>query len=89
MAAFKAIGPEADGAVGTLAGIRRQFETPEDIDDDPENAPSRRIAGVVAGYRKRLHGPLVALEAGLENIRLECPRFDGWLTRLEGLANPA
>lgn len=68
VAAFKAIGPEADGAVGTLAGIRRQFETPEDIDDDPESAPSRRIAGVVAGYRKRLHGPPVALEAGLEGL---------------------
>ena len=89
VAAFEAIGPEADGAVGTLAGIRRQFETPEDIDDDPENAPSRRIAGVVAGYRKRLHGPLVAREAGLAKIRAECSRFRAWLTRLEGLANPA
>ena len=89
VAAFKAIGPEADGAVETLAGIRWQFATPEDIDDDPENAPSKRITGVVAGYRKRLHGPLVALEAGLENIRRECPRFGDWLTRLEGLANPA
>ena len=89
VAAFKAIRPEADGAVETLAGVRRQFATPEDIDDDPENAPSKRIAGVVAGYRKRLHGPLVALEAGLENIRRACPRFDDWLTRLEGLANPA
>ena len=89
VAAFKAIGPEADGAVETLAGIRRQFETPEDIDDDPENAPSRRIAGVVAGYRKRLHGPLIAREAGLAKIRAECSRFRAWLTRLEGLANPA
>ena len=89
VAAFKAIRPEADGVVETLAGIRRQFETPEDIDDDPENAPSRRIAGVVAGYRKRLHGPLIAREAGLAKIRAECLRFRAWLTRLEGLANPA
>ena len=89
VAAFKAIRPEADGVVETLAGIRRQFETPEDIDDDPENAPSRRIAGVVAGYRKHLHGPLIAREAGLAKIRAECSRFRAWLTRLEGLANPA
>ena len=79
VAAFKAIGSEADGVV----------ETPEDIDDDPENAPSRRIAGVVAGYHKRLHGPPVTLEAGLAKIRAECSRFRAWLTRLEGLANPA
>lgn len=89
VAAFKAIGPEADGAVGTLAGIRRQFETPEDIDDDSENAPSKRIARVIPGYKKVLHGPPVALKAGLAKIRAECPRFGAWLTRLEGLANPA
>ena len=89
VAAFKAIGPEADGAVETLAGVRRRFETPEDIDDDSENAPSKRIARVIPGYEKVLHGPPVALEAGLAKIRAECPRFGAWLTRLEGLANPA
>ena len=89
VAAFKAIGPEADRAVETLAGIRWQFATPEDIDDDPHGAPSRRIAREIPRYRKVFHGPPVALEVGLENIRRACPRFDGWLTRLEGLANPA
>lgn len=84
--AFRAIGPEADGAVETLARIRRQFATPEDVNDDPCGAPSKRIARVVAGYRKRLHGPLVARAAGLAKIRAECSRFRAWLTRLEGLA---
>ena len=89
VAAFKAIGPEADEAVETLAGVRRQFATPEDIDDDPHGAPSRRIVRAIPGYEKVFHGPPVALEVGLENIRRACPRFDDWLTRLEGLANPA
>ena len=85
-AAFRAIGPEADGAVETLARIRRQFATPEDVNDDPCGAPSKRIAREVAGYCKRLHGPLVAQAAGLAKIRAECSRFRAWLTRLEGLA---
>ena len=88
-AAFRAIGQTTDQSIESLLAIRRQFATPEDINDDPNGAPSKRIENAVSGYRKRLHGPLVAREAGLLTIRTECPRFHAWLTRLEGLARPA
>ena len=84
-AAFGTILDIADHSVETLAAVRRQFATPEDINDDPNGAPSKRIAQAVAGYRKR--GPQITREAGLETIRAECPRFHAWLTRLEGLAD--
>lgn len=87
-AAFGAIGPAADQGIGALAAVRRQFATPEDINDDPDTAPSKRIAHVVPRYRKRLHGPEVARATGLPTIRAQCPRFGAWLTRLEGLARP-
>ena len=67
--------------------IRGQFETPEDINDNPETAPSKRIAGAIPRYNKRLHGPLLTKEISLEIIRDECPRFNDWMTRLESL-NP-
>ena len=73
--------------VGTLQTVRGQFETPEDINDNPETAPSKRIAGAIPRYNKRLHGPLLAKEISLEIIRDECPRFNDWMTRLESL-NP-
>ena len=88
-AAFRVIGKAAEQHIEALSEIRRKFPTPEDINDDPEGAPSKRIARTVRGYRKRLHGPLIARQAGLATIRAECPRFHAWLTRLEGLARAA
>lgn len=84
--AFGAIEHVAEHEIAALSDIRRQFETPEDINDHPESAPSKRILNAVQGYRKRRDGLSVARAAGLTKIRLECPRFNGWLTSLEGLA---
>jgi len=67
-----------------LQGIRDQFATPEEIDDSPVTAPSKRVEGLVPGYEKPLLGLLAILEIGLGRIRAECPHFDGWVTRLEG-----
>lgn len=68
-----------------LQEIRDQFNTPEEINDSPETAPSKRVEKLVAGYEKPLMGTLAALEIGLEVIREECPHFNDWLTRLEKL----
>ena len=71
----------------SLYGIRAEFETPEDIDDGPDTAPSKRIMRLVPGYRKRTYGPLIAEKVGLETMRTECPRFHWWLHRLESLGD--
>jgi hypothetical protein len=63
--------------------IRRQFATPEEIDDSPITAPSKRVEGLVPGYEKPLLGTLAALEIGLGTIHGECPHFRDWLTQLE------
>ena len=68
-----------------LQEIRDSFETPEDIDDSPQTAPSKRIQALLRGYQKPLFGVLGALEIGLETMRRECPNFRHWLERLEGL----
>ncbi len=68
-----------------LETIRRQFTSPEEINDSPETAPSKRISKLVSGYEKPLLGPLAVLEIGLEKIRSQCPHFDAWLTHLERL----
>ncbi len=83
--AFSGLIEAPAGSVEALRIIRAQFPTPEDINDNQDTAPSRRIQGVIPHYRKRLHGPLVAMETGLETIRAECPRFDAWMTNLESL----
>ncbi len=66
-----------------LQAIRDQFATPEEIDESPQSAPSKRVEALVPGYEKPLLGTLAALEIGLERIRAECPHFRAWLEALE------
>ena len=65
--------------------IRDEFSCPEEIDDSPETAPSKRIESLIPGYQKPLLGTLASLEIGLAAIRQACPHFHSWLTRLEGI----
>ncbi len=67
--------------------IREQFATPEEINDSPVTAPSKRVEAIVEGYQKPLLGVLAILEIGRDRIRAECPHFDGWLHTLESLAH--
>ena len=72
-----------------LQRIRDSFPNPEEIDDSPETAPSKRIGALFPGYQKVLMGNLAALEIGLDRIRAECPHFRNWLERLEARAGDA
>lgn len=73
-----------------LHQIRLQFQTPEDINDSPITAPSKRIKQIIPRYEKVANGRLIAESIGLDTIRSECPRFNEWLIRLESLGdNPA
>jgi hypothetical protein len=63
--------------------IRDQFASPEEINDSPQTAPSKRVISLVEGYEKPLLGTLAVLEIGLDPIRRQCPHFDGWVSRLE------
>lgn len=68
-----------------LAGVRTQFASPEDINDSPDTAPSKRILGAIPNYNKVTDGSDIAREVGLGAMRRECPRFAAWLTRIESL----
>ena len=65
--------------------IRDQFASPEEIDDSPDTAPSRRVLDLVPRYQKPLMGKLAVLEIGLDAIRTECPNFRAWVERLESI----
>jgi len=63
--------------------VRQDFPCPEDINDSPMTAPSKRIENLFAGYEKPLFGVVAVLEIGLQTMRRECPHFDKWMERLE------
>jgi hypothetical protein len=72
-------------ALPQLQAIRTSFTSPEDINDNPLTAPSKRILQLLPGYQKTLHGPLVTKRVGLATLRSECPHFNEWLSWLENL----
>jgi hypothetical protein len=69
--------------VSQFQAIRDAFESPEEIDDSPLTAPSKRIMALFPGYQKPLMGTLGVLSIGLNAILRECPHFRSWLERLE------
>ena len=88
--AFQIIRRYSHNDVGTiierLLGIRDAFDTPEDINDSPDSAPSKRLERELGGYRKIADGIAVAQQIGIEKISEECPRFRAWLNWMEGIA---
>jgi hypothetical protein len=87
--AFLAAFPESTQAVSRLTEIRSKFANPEDIDDQPLTAPSKRILQQFPDYQKPVAGVLVAQRIGLGAMRAACPRFDTWITRLLTLTDAA
>lgn len=69
-----------------FSAIRAAVATPEEINERPELAPSKRIEALFPSYQKTAHGPLAAKRIGLDRIRAECPHFDGWLKKIEAFA---
>jgi hypothetical protein len=66
--------------------IRAGVGTPEEINERPQFAPSKRIETLFPAYKKTLHGPMTASRIGLQPIRNECPHFDSWMKGLEAFA---
>jgi hypothetical protein len=62
--------------------IRQGFPTPEDIDDNPDTAPSRRVVRLCPSYNKVLDGTRAASAVGIESMRHECPHFRDWVESL-------
>ena len=59
--------------VEKLRAVRSSFPTPEEINDNNETHPSKRIQDLLPSYQKRVDGPFLAGSIGLSTIRTECP----------------
>lgn len=79
-------GMDRSDLVQAFTDIADAFDTPEQINNSPQTAPSKRIETLVRGYEKPLLGTLAALEVGLDKMREQCPLFDAWLEKIEALA---
>jgi hypothetical protein len=73
------------GIVEQLLQVRQGVASPEEINEGPTTAPSKRILKIFPAYQKTLHGPLATLDLGLDALRSACPHFNEWVSRLEAL----
>ncbi len=70
-----------------LDKIRKAFSTPEDINDNKDTAPSKRLLNLFSTYCKPIDGVLIAESIGLNLIKQECQHFNSWLFKLEQTSN--
>ncbi|NQU41503.1 MAG: DUF4276 family protein [Lentisphaerae bacterium] len=70
----------------TIEAIIEECGEPERIDNSPVTAPSKRIEQLYGRFKKTGNGIYIAGKIGVEKMREQCPVFDGWLIRLEALA---
>jgi hypothetical protein len=82
-----AVGIGKSALADKIRAITQAFSSPEDINDRPEKAPSKRIAYLMPGYDKPLHGVLAALQIELPQMRQACGLFNEWMLRLEALGS--
>lgn len=66
--------------------IRDEFDSPEDINNHPETAPSKRVIAACPSYRKVIEGTQAAAAVGIPSMREHCQHFREWIESLEGLA---
>ena len=71
------------GKESQINQIINEFVTPEEIDEGDETSPAKRIIELFPQYRKTLHGILITLELGLDEIRSKCRHFNAWMSKLE------
>lgn len=69
-----------------MTAALRECGGPEDVNNSPATAPSKRILAAYPAYQKVLHGPALVERIGLDAIRAACPHLTVWIQWLEGLA---
>jgi len=81
---------KTDIDVSHIRGILEEYNNnPEEINDDPAKAPSKRLEALKNGYRKVAMGKVISEAIGIQAIRRQCPHFNNWLTKIEHLKGGA
>lgn len=69
-----------------IEAILNECGEPEEVNDGPETAPSKRLFALCDNYRKVAMGKTISEAIGIQTIRRKCPHFNKWLLKLEQLA---
>jgi len=71
-----------------LNSVVASFDHPEQINDNYETSPARRLQSTIPRYKKTVDGVAAAKRIGIDRMREKCPHFNQWIMKLEALASP-
>ena len=63
--------------------INEAFNSPEEINENPVSAPSKRLKSIFPEYQKTFHSQLILSQISIDDLRAKCTHFNAWLTKLE------
>lgn len=69
-------------AINHIEFVINQYSNPEEINDSPQTAPSKRIENIFKNYNKPAYGALIAGQIGIPTISKKCPHFNSWLSKI-------
>lgn len=79
---FKELFEKSEADFPQLESIISQFPNPEDINDRPETAPSKRLLKAIKGYDKITYGTEITRAIGMPTLLKKCPHFHHWIEKL-------
>lgn len=69
--------------INKLQQIIDSYPNPEEINDNPDTHPSKRIENVFPDYNKMLHDIDIIESVGIEVILQKCKHFREWIEKLK------
>lgn len=69
--------------IDEIQSICKHFTNPEEINDNRETAPSKRILKIYPKYQKVTDGIIISKKIGIEKMRQKCNHFNNWITSME------
>ncbi len=73
----------APDKIRKVKSINDSFNSPEEINENPNSVPSKRLQNIFSDYEKTLHSQLILSQVDINVLRTKCRHFNSWLTKLE------
>lgn len=66
-----------------VSEVNNEFASPEEINENPNSAPSKRLKNIFPEYQKTFHSQLILSQSNIDDLRTKCSHFNEWLKKLE------
>ena len=82
---FEELYESNEARLNKLKEICDDNPNPETINNSKETAPSKRLTKYIRRFKKTSDSINITKNIGLAKIRIKCPNFNDWITKLENI----